>query len=93
MKLGIEAAALLLLTRSLGPAAAAHLGDTPEKGDRLGSAMVCGDFDSDGIADLAVGAPGESVTTSNVCDANGAAADNDSGVVDMACYERRQMSE
>jgi len=30
-----------------------------EEGDRFGSALAAGDFDNDGFADLAVGAPGE----------------------------------
>ncbi len=35
--------------------------DTPEAGDRVGFALAAGDFDGDGIDDLAVGAPGEDV--------------------------------
>lgn len=36
------------------------LGD-PEAGDAFGSSLTAGDFDADGFAELAVGAPGESV--------------------------------
>ncbi len=35
--------------------------DTPQNGDLFGSALAAGDFDGDGDADLAVGAPGEEV--------------------------------
>jgi hypothetical protein len=37
------------------------VGSTAEEGDLFGDALVAGDFDNDGFADLAVGAPGESV--------------------------------
>jgi hypothetical protein len=33
----------------------------PEAGDRFGAALALGDIDGDGRADLAIGAPGESV--------------------------------
>lgn len=36
-------------------------GDVAEAGDELGSALAAGDFDHDGFADLAIGAPGEDV--------------------------------
>ncbi|MEU9886030.1 FG-GAP repeat protein [Sphaerisporangium sp. NPDC051011] len=35
------------------------LGDAPERGDSFGSAVVTGDFDGDGCADLAIGASEE----------------------------------
>ena len=35
--------------------------DSEEPGDRFGASVTAGDFDADGFADLAVGAPGESV--------------------------------
>ena len=34
-------------------------GEAAESGDRFGAALAVGDFDDDGFADLAVGAPGE----------------------------------
>jgi FG-GAP repeat len=37
------------------------VGSTTELGDRFGSALAAGDFDNDGFADLAVGAPAESI--------------------------------
>src|SRR4051794_23834841 len=37
----------------------AHNGGVDEPGDRFGSALAAGDFDGDGVADLAVGTPGE----------------------------------
>ncbi|GAA1260526.1 hypothetical protein GCM10009677_09800 [Sphaerisporangium rubeum] len=36
-----------------------EIGDTPERGDSFGSALVTGDFDGDGCADLAIGASEE----------------------------------
>jgi hypothetical protein len=33
----------------------------PEPGDRLGAALATGDFDADGVAEVAAGAPGENV--------------------------------
>jgi len=39
----------------------AGTGNTAEPGDLFGSALVAGDFDSDGFADLAVGVPHEDV--------------------------------
>src|SRR5688572_25629884 len=62
MKVGIEAAVPLALLMSLAPRAAAQLGDTPETNDRVGSALARGDFNLDGILDLAIGVPGESVS-------------------------------
>ncbi len=38
-----------------------HGGGRPEPGDGFGHALAAGDFDGDGIDDLAVGAPGEGV--------------------------------
>jgi hypothetical protein len=38
-----------------------QIGGTPEVGDMFGAALAAGDFDNDGFADLAVGAPGEAV--------------------------------
>jgi hypothetical protein len=37
------------------------VGDTAEVGDLFGSALAAGDFDGDGFADLAIGAPLESI--------------------------------
>jgi hypothetical protein len=39
------------------------IGSTVENSDRFGGALAVGDFDSDAIDDLAVGAPGEAVGT------------------------------
>jgi len=39
------------------------VGGSLEDGDRFGSAVAKGDFDGDGVFDLAVGAPGETVGT------------------------------
>ena len=38
------------------------VGSTAEEGDSFGDALAAGDFNNDGFADLAVGAPGESST-------------------------------
>jgi len=38
-----------------------QVGGAVESGDEFGAALVAGDFDEDGVADLAVGAPGEAV--------------------------------
>ncbi len=37
----------------------AHNGGVDEAGDQFGAALATGDFDGDGVVDLAVGAPGE----------------------------------
>jgi hypothetical protein len=37
------------------------VGSTAELGDRFGSALAAGDFDNDGSADLAIGAPAEAI--------------------------------
>ncbi|MBP9145436.1 MAG: FG-GAP repeat protein [Thermoanaerobaculia bacterium] len=37
------------------------IADTAEAGDAFGAALACGDFDNDGFADLAIGAPSEDV--------------------------------
>ena len=42
--------------------ATAGVPGTPERGDRFGASLAAGDFDGDGYADLAVGAPGEGTT-------------------------------
>ncbi|WP_433512929.1 hypothetical protein ACQP2T_56280 [Nonomuraea sp. CA-143628] len=41
----------------------ANVGGGIETGDRFGAALVAGDFNKDGYADLAVGAPGEAIGT------------------------------
>jgi len=41
------------------------LGQAPEAGDRLGSALAAADFDGDGHDDLAIGDPGEDLGVSN----------------------------
>lgn len=40
---------------------AGAIAGVPEKNDRFGQALASGDFDDDGIVDLAIGAPGEAV--------------------------------
>jgi FG-GAP repeat protein len=55
------------------------LGETPQVGDRLGSALASGDFDGDGYADLAIGSPGKDLAlpgNPNVI--------SDTGAVDVA---------
>lgn len=37
----------------------------PEEGDRFGAALAAGDFNNDGITDLAIGIPGEDVVVDN----------------------------
>ena len=39
---------------------ASFIADAPEPGDQFGGALAVGDFDEDGLDDLAIGAPGES---------------------------------
>lgn len=39
--------------------------DAAESSDKLGSALAAGDYDGDGTADLAMGAPGESVSSNS----------------------------
>jgi hypothetical protein len=46
-----------------------QVGGTPEVGDLFGAALAAGDFDNDGFADLAVGAPGEAVGAANLAGA------------------------
>lgn len=41
--------------------ASSGVGGGPESGDLFGAALAAGDFNCDGVGDLAVGAPGESV--------------------------------
>jgi hypothetical protein len=41
----------------------AGIADQAEDGDRLGSALATGDFNGDGPADLAMGAPGENLNS------------------------------
>jgi hypothetical protein len=50
------------LTRS-GGQLFVQVGGVPETGDGFGSALAAGDFNHDGFADLAAGAPGEDVGT------------------------------
>lgn len=66
-------------------------GDPPEAGDAFGSALAAGDFNDDGRADLAVGAPGEdrsgASNSGNVMvfygSATGLTAINPSGTTDV----------
>ncbi len=53
---GLDPAGAILLQQGSGGGP-----DSPEPGDRFGSALAAGDFDGDGLADLAVGVPGEDV--------------------------------
>jgi FG-GAP repeat len=53
---GVSGASSLLLHQGL-----AGVGSDPEEGDFFGGALGAGDFNADGFADLAIGAPGESV--------------------------------
>eukprot|EP00913_Durusdinium_trenchii_P008806 g8272.t1 len=41
------------------------VGNIPERFDHFGSALAAGDFDGDGIQDLAIGVPGENVGSQN----------------------------
>src|SRR5262249_22043860 len=43
---------------------AAGVPGTPETSDHFGASVAAGDLDGDGYADLAIGVPGEDVTTS-----------------------------
>ncbi|MEM8557470.1 MAG: T9SS type A sorting domain-containing protein [Bacteroidota bacterium] len=52
-------AAFLLLASSLAPSAHAQVAGMPEAGDQLGTAVATGDFNSDGVDDLAIGVPEE----------------------------------
>ncbi|MEM0961570.1 MAG: T9SS type A sorting domain-containing protein [Bacteroidota bacterium] len=62
---------LLLIASFVLPEAQAQILDTTEPGDTFGSAVATGDFNGDGVEDLAIGAPGEDTT----------AGGDDSGVV------------
>ncbi len=44
-------------------------GQTPAAGNRFGAAVTVADFDDDGFADLAVGAPGEDLGSANAAGA------------------------
>ena len=50
-----------LLSLFIVSASYAQLLDTAEEADRLGEAVVAGDFNGDGFADLAIGVPGEEI--------------------------------
>jgi hypothetical protein len=53
----------------------------PAPGERFGAAVAWGDFDSDGFYDLAIGAPGETVTGETVTGETLTGPGADSGVV------------
>ena len=52
---------LLIASLTLAPPAAAQLLDSPEQADDFGRHAAAGDFDGDGLDDLAVGVPGEDI--------------------------------
>ncbi|MEO8276429.1 MAG: FG-GAP repeat protein [Thermoanaerobaculia bacterium] len=47
----------------------ASINGVGEAGDRFGGALAAGDFDGDGIDDLAIGSPGEDIEADSVTDA------------------------
>jgi hypothetical protein len=49
--------------------ALASINGVAEAGDRFGAALAVGDFDDDGIDDLAIGSPGEGIESEAVADA------------------------
>jgi hypothetical protein len=65
--------------------------NTLEQVPRDYTPQVIREFDDEGVTDTGVDDLGTDSFTA--CSSGGGAADNDSGVVDMGCYERRQMSE
>ena len=55
--------------RGAGSQVFTQVGGTPEGGDLFGAAVAAGDFNHDGFADLAVGAPFEAVGSANAAGA------------------------
>ncbi|MDZ4700523.1 MAG: FG-GAP-like repeat-containing protein [Rhodothermales bacterium] len=55
---GLDTSGSQLLSQAM-----AGMADQPENNDRFGAAVSTGDFDGDGLVDLAVGIPGENVGT------------------------------